>query len=176
MPETFPPCQKAPSVRGLSPLGDWGSPACCSLLPSRLSPYHLPQRGRLFFGPETFPLCQKAPSVRGLSPLGDWGSAPPTAHSFRHGCAVPPPSRREALVRAGNFPSLLKGSLREGAVAARRLGECYPKYSCISAFFINSSLSRLCCTTRFSSSNRSTKYINMSCSFSGGQRISNSLI
>ena len=117
MPETFPPCQKAPSVRGLSPLGDWGSPACCSLLPSRLSPYHLPQRGRLFFGPETFPLCQKAPSVRGLSPLGDWGSAPPTAHSFRHGCAVPPPSRREAFPRAGNFPSLSRGSLREGAVA-----------------------------------------------------------
>ena len=131
--------------------------------------------------------------MRGLSPLGDWGSVTQNipasvlfssvpvsqgfaAHSFRHGCAMPPPSRREALVRAGNFPSLSKGSLREGAVAARRLGECYPKYSCISAFFINSSLSRLCCTTRFSSSNRSTKYINMSCSFSGGQRISNSLI
>ena len=46
------------------------------LLPSRLSPCHLPQRGRLFFVPETFPLCQKAPSVRGLSPLGDWGSSP----------------------------------------------------------------------------------------------------
>lgn len=25
VPETFPLCQKAPSVRGLSPLGDWGS-------------------------------------------------------------------------------------------------------------------------------------------------------
>ena len=111
--------------------------------------------------PETFPLCQKAPSVRGLSPLGDWGSVTQNipasvlfssvpvsqgfaAHSFRHGCAMPPPSRREALVRAGNFPSLSKGSLREGAVAARRLGECYPKYSCISAFFISSSFSRLC--------------------------------
>ena len=85
------------------------------------APCHLPQGGRLLPCGHV-----KAPSLRGLSPSGDWGS--------------------------------------------------YPKYSCINAFFINSSFSRLCCTTRFSSSNRSTKYINMSCSFSGGQRISNSLI
>ena len=45
------------------------------------------------------------------------------SHSFRHGCAVPPPSRREAFPRAGNFPSLSKGSLHEGAVAVRRLEE-----------------------------------------------------
>ena len=38
------------------------------LLPSRLTPRHLPQGGRLFLGPETFPLCQKAPSQRELSP------------------------------------------------------------------------------------------------------------
>ena len=38
------------------------------LPPSRLTPRHLPQGGRLFLGPETFPLCQKAPSQRELSP------------------------------------------------------------------------------------------------------------
>ena len=84
----------------------------CSLLPSRLTPCHLPQGGRLF-GTAT----SKAPSLRGLSPLGDWGSAA-CAHSFRHGCAVPPPSRREAFRHRH-----VKGSLLEGAVAVRRLGE-----------------------------------------------------
>ena len=38
------------------------------LPPSRLTPCHLPQGGRLFLGPETFPLCQEAPSQRELSP------------------------------------------------------------------------------------------------------------
>ena len=74
--------------------------------------------------PETFPPCQKAPSVRGLSPPGDWGSYRLLATPSVTAHAVPPPSGREALVRAGNFPSLSKGSLHEGAVAARRLGEC----------------------------------------------------
>lgn len=48
--------------------------------------------------------------------------------------AVPPPSRREVLVRAGNFPSSSKGSLREGAVVVRRLGEL-PKIFLHQRFF-----------------------------------------
>ncbi len=71
---------KAPSLRGLSPSGDWGSypkyscisaffistslsRLCGSLLPSRLTPCHLPQGGRLLpYG------RVKAPSQRELSP------------------------------------------------------------------------------------------------------------
>ena len=55
--------------------------------------------------------------------------------------AVPPPSGREALVRAGNFPSLSKGSLREGAVAVRRLGE-FPKTLLYWVISVNYGLSR----------------------------------
>ena len=84
-PETFPLCQKAPSQRELSPKVTEGvtqnipasvpfssipafQGSAVQLPPSRLTPRHLPQGGRLFLGPETFPLCQKAPSQRELSP------------------------------------------------------------------------------------------------------------
>ena len=98
---------KAPSQRELSPKVTEGvtqnTPASVpfssipalpvSTTPSvTAAPRHFPLGGRLF-GTAT----SKAPSLRGLSPSGDWGS--------------------------------------------------YPKYSCISAFFINSNFSRLCCPT-----------------------------
>ena len=76
---------KAPSQRELSPKVTEGvtqnipasvpfssipafQGSAVQLPPSRLTPRHLPQGGRLFLGPETFPLCQKAPSQRELSP------------------------------------------------------------------------------------------------------------
>ena len=74
----------------------------------------------------------KAPSQRELSPKVTEGvtqNIPASAlfHQFQlfkalrltpsvTANAAPPPSRREAFPRAGNFPSLSKGSLPEGAV------------------------------------------------------------
>ena len=133
---------------------------------ARFARIHLPQGGRLF-GTAT----SKAPSLRGLSPSGDWGSYPKYScisaffinSSFSRlfcttpsvtASAVPPPSRREAFRHRH-----VKGSLREGAVAVGDWGS-HPKYSCISAFFINSSFSRLCCTVCFCWSTRSTKAAN----------------
>ena len=170
-------------MRGLSPSGDWGSypknscisaffinsslsRLCGSLLPSRLAPCHLPLGGKLF-GTAT----SKAPSLRGLSPLGDWGSHPKYScisaffitSSFSRLCGSLLPSRLAPchLPLGGK----LFGTATSKAPSLRGLSPLgdwgsHPKYSCISAFFISSSFSRLCCTVCFCWSTRSTKAAN----------------
>ena len=83
-------------------------------------------------------------------------------------CSHPPPSRREAFRHRHVKAPSLRGLSPLGDWGS------YPKYSCISAFFISSSFSRLCCTVCFCWSTCSTKAANLSCSSKGTSIISSS--